>query len=70
MKLNEGEGGRRVEWKDIDETKFEPTLDESGEPAWRLSGDDFYSLEMAVSYVLDDMAERVYDAVEKRFDQT
>jgi len=69
LKVNEGEGGRRGEWKDTGETKFEPTLDESGEPTWRLSGDDFYSLEMAVSYVLDDMAERVYDAVEKRFDQ-
>lgn len=58
--------GMTGEWVRVQNAKFEPTLDTSGEPAWRLSKGDFYSLEMTVSSVLDDMAERVYDAVENQ----
>lgn len=60
--------GRRGDWATVQKTEFQPTLDNSGEPAWRLSDGDFYSLEMVLSYVLDDMAERVYDAVKNRLD--
>lgn len=53
-------------WHDINQIEFMPTLDDDGKPTWRLESGKHYSLEMAIAYVLDDLAERVYLAVEER----
>ena len=61
-----GERDWQDQWRDVTQFEFRPTLNDDGSPAWEYKGGRHYSLESAVAYVLDDMAERVYKAVEKR----
>ena len=52
-------------WRDVRRFEFRPSLDNDGSPAWKLKDDRYYSIEAAVAYILDDMAERVYLALEE-----
>ena len=51
-------------WKDISEYVFKPTLDSDETPKWFLE-DKPYSLKELVSFALDEMAERSYEAYAK-----
>ncbi|MCK6559660.1 hypothetical protein HUU39_19250 [candidate division KSB1 bacterium] len=57
---------RRDNWSKVKQIEFKPTLDDNGNPTWRLRSGECHSLETAIAHVLDDFAERVYLAVEKR----
>lgn len=61
-----GERDWQDQWRDVAKFEFRPTLDDDGSPAWEHKGGRYHSLESAVAYTLDDVAERVYKAVEER----
>ena len=53
------------DWRVVERFEFKPTLDNDGDPSWKLKDGHYYSLEAAIAHVLDEMAEKVYLAVEK-----
>jgi hypothetical protein len=66
VKQYSGSSDRHDEWRKVKEIEFKPTLDDNGNPTWRLESGQCHSLETAIAYVLDDFAEQAYLAVEKR----